>query len=83
MQACCTEPAAQTFSSEMQITLIQVERKKQISAQPMLVAPNIRAPLLCASPAFQDFAHGCDNPPACAAALHNAQRMCQLNMARA
>lgn len=49
----------------------------------MLVAPNIRVPLLCASPAFQDSAHGCDNTPACAAALHNAQRMCQLNMARA
>ena len=51
--------------------------------QPMLVAPNIRVPLLCVSPAFQDFAHGRDNPPACAVALQDAQRMCQLNIAHA
>jgi hypothetical protein len=51
--------------------------------QPMLVAPNIRVPLLCVNPAFQEFEHGRDNPPACAEALLDAQYMCQINIAHA
>ena len=53
------------------------------AAERFVSARQSRGTLLCVSPAFQDFAHGRDNPPACAVALQDAQRTCQLNIAHA
>ena len=53
------------------------------AAERFVSARQSRGTLLCVSPAFQDFAHGRDNPPACAVALQDAQCMCQMNTAHA